>query len=75
MAGENMSDHRAVKSITVGDLVIEPIDKTVVHVEQVGRGIVGLALKRPLSIIVRSPAGTFRFDLEDRDFTADGCAN
>jgi hypothetical protein len=67
-----MSDPRVGMPVTIGDLVIEPIEQIVVRVEQVGAGIVGLALKRPVSVIVRSPAGTFRLDLEGTESTGDG---
>jgi hypothetical protein len=65
-----MSRQRVGMAVTVGDLVIEPIEQIAVRVEQVGSGIVGLAIKRPVAVIVRSPAGTFRLDL-DGDESAD----
>ena len=52
------------RTITVGDLEIEPIERIVVRVEYVCGGIVGMAFKQPVSIVVRSPAGTLRLDLE-----------
>ena len=51
------------RTITVGDLEIEPIERIVVRVECVCGGIVGMAFKQPVSIVVRSPAGTLRLDL------------
>jgi hypothetical protein len=53
--------------ITIGDLEIETIDKVVVRVEDVWGGIVGVASKEPVAVIIRSPAGTRRVDLEHRD--------
>ena len=60
-----MIDRRRGVSVAVGDLVIEPAERIVVHVERVGSAIVGLALKQPTSVVVRSPTRIFRFDLED----------
>lgn len=51
----------------VGDLMIEPVEQIVVRVEQVGSLVAGLALKWPVSVVVRSPAGTFELDLEGAD--------
>jgi hypothetical protein len=50
-------------TVTVGDLEIESTERIVVRVETACGGIVGLALKQPVSIVVRSPAGTWRLDL------------
>jgi hypothetical protein len=51
-------------TVIVGDLEIESTERIVVRVERVCDGIVGLALKQPVSIVVRSPAGTWRLDLQ-----------
>ena len=61
-----MSDLRsdARVTVTVGDLEIESTERTVVRVERVCGGIVGLAFKQPVSIVVRSPTGTWRLDLQ-----------
>jgi hypothetical protein len=61
-----MSDLRADTrvTVTVGDLEIESTERIVVRVERVCDGIVGLALKQPVSIVVRSPGGTWRLDLQ-----------
>jgi hypothetical protein len=67
-----MTARRLGKPVTIGDVVIEPVEQVVVRVDQVGPAIVGLALKRPVSVIVRSPAGTFRLDLDGIDSTGDG---
>lgn len=64
-----MSDPRSSKSVTVSDLEIEPIDRVVVHVENVCGGIVRVALKEPIAIVVRSPAGTWRVGLDSLDRT------
>ena len=72
MASESLIDQRGGMAAAIGDLVIDPVERIVVRVEQVGLGIVGLALKRPIAVVVRSPAGTFRFDLEETEFTDEG---
>ena len=59
-----MSELRFGPRVTVGDLEIELIEKVVVRVDHIGSGILGVALKEPVAIIVRSPAGTWRVDLE-----------
>ena len=59
-----MNAPRSGKPVRVGDLEIEPIERVIVRVESIGGGIVGVALKEPLAIIVRSPAGAWRVDLE-----------
>ena len=59
---ELRSDTRV--TVTAGDLEIEAIERIVVRVERVCDGIVGLASKQPVSIVVRSPAGTWRLDLQ-----------
>jgi hypothetical protein len=69
MASENVIDRRHGAAVAVGDVVIEPIERIVVRVEQLGSGIVGLALKEPSSVVVRSLTGIFRFDLEDTELT------
>ena len=51
-------------TVMVGDLEIESTERIVVRVERVCDGIVGLALKQPVSIVVRSPTGTWRLDLQ-----------
>jgi hypothetical protein len=50
-------------TVTAGGLEIEVIERIVVRVERVGNGIAGLAVKQPVSIVVRSPAGTWRLNL------------
>jgi hypothetical protein len=60
-----MSDpHTTRVTVTVGDLEIESTERIVVRVERVHDGIVGLASKQPVSIVVRSPAGTWTLELE-----------
>jgi hypothetical protein len=54
-------------TVTIGGVEIETIESTVVRVERVCNGIVGLAVKQPVYIIVRSPAGTLRLDLQSED--------
>jgi dissimilatory sulfite reductase (desulfoviridin) alpha/beta subunit len=64
-----MTERRSETRVTVttGGLEIETIESIVVRVERVGDGIVGLAVKQPVSIVVRSPAGTLRLDLQSED--------
>ena len=52
---------------TTSGLEIETIESIVVRVERVCDGIVGLVVKQPKSIVVRSPAGTLRLDLRAED--------
>jgi hypothetical protein len=59
-----MTDRRRGVPVTVGDIVIEPTEMIVAGVEQVGSVVVGWALKQPAFVVVRSPTGIFRFDLE-----------
>jgi hypothetical protein len=54
-------------TVTTSGLEIETVESIVVRVERVRHGIVGLALKQPVSIVVRSPAGTLRLDLQSED--------
>jgi hypothetical protein len=63
MAGTKMSDCRPGQPRVVGDVEIEPIERIVVRVEQVFGGIAGVALKEPIAVVIRSPAGTWRVDL------------
>ena len=64
-----MTERRSETRVTVttSGLEIETIESIVVRVERVGDGVVGLAVKQPVSIIVRSPAGTLRLDLQSED--------
>ncbi|HXW06707.1 MAG TPA: hypothetical protein VD833_15835 [Vicinamibacterales bacterium] len=59
-----MSGERAGRPVTVGDVVIEPIERLVVSVENIGGAIVGIALKEPVAVIIRTPGGAWRVDLE-----------
>ena len=58
-----MSEPRPGKRVTVGDLEIEPIERSVVRVEHVCGVIVVVAVKEPVAVILRSPQGTWRVDL------------
>lgn len=62
-----MTDRQRGQPIVIGDLEIEPIERVVVRAERVGTAIVGLARKEPVAVIVRSPNGTWRFDLDNGD--------
>ena len=59
-----MTDQRSTELVTVGDVQIEVIARVVVRVEPVCGAIVGVALKVPIAVVVRSPAGTWQVDLE-----------
>jgi hypothetical protein len=50
--------------VTVGEIQIEPIENVVVHVQRVAGAIVGMALKRPVAVVIHTPAGSWRVDLE-----------
>jgi hypothetical protein len=63
MAGQEMSEPRPGTPVTVGDLEIEPIERSVVRVENVCGVIVVVAVKEPVAVIIRSPQGTWRVDL------------
>ena len=63
-----MTDRRRGQPIVIGEIEIEPIERVVVRVERVGAAIVGLALKEPVAVIVRSPEGTWRIALDDLDW-------
>jgi hypothetical protein len=63
-----MTDHRRGQPIVIGNLEIEPIERVVVRAERIGTTIVGLARKEPVAVIVRSPNGTWRIDLDKRDW-------
>jgi len=63
MAGQEMSEPRPGTPVTVGDLEIEPIERSVVRVENVCGVIVVVAVKEPVAVIIRSPEGTWRVDL------------
>ena len=72
MAGEEMNVQRVGKTVTVGDLEIEPIECVVTRVENVGGTIIGVALKVPVAVVIRSPGRTWRVDFEDLSTTS-GC--
>ena len=63
MAGTELSEPRSGTPVIVGDLEIEPIEKTVVRIENICGVIVAVALKEPVAVILRSPRGTWRVDL------------
>ncbi len=58
------NDQRSSEHVSVGDVQIEVITKVVVRVECVHGILVGVALKAPLAVVVRSPAGTWEVDVE-----------
>ncbi|HEX5217367.1 MAG TPA: hypothetical protein VFV98_18025 [Vicinamibacterales bacterium] len=67
MAGEEVTHPRSGPIFMIGDVEIETIDRVVVRVEDLWGAIVGVALKEPVAVIIRSPAGTQRVDLEHLD--------
>jgi hypothetical protein len=71
VASEKLIDRRRRMAVAVGDLVIESTERILVRVDRVGSAIVGLAQKRPISVVVRSPTGVFRFDLEALGLTGE----
>jgi hypothetical protein len=64
--GEEVSE-RSGPMVTVGEIQIEPIENVVVQVQQVAGAIVGMALKRPVAVVIHTPAGTWRVDLDALD--------
>ncbi len=72
MAREEVTNSRAGATLTIGDLEIETIERVVVRVEDVWGGIVGVASKEPVAVIIRSPTGTQRMDLEHLDGSTNG---
>ena len=58
-----MSEPRSGTPVTVGDLEIEPIERSVVRVENVCGVIVVVAVKEPVAVVLRSPRGTWRVDV------------
>ena len=65
-----MSEPRAGKSVTVGDFEIEPIERTVVRVDSIGGAIVAVAMKEPVSVVIRSSRGAWQVNLESPDRTS-----
>ena len=70
-----MSECRPGQTRVVGDVEIEPIERTVVRVEQVLGGIAGVALKEPIAVVIRSPAGTWRVELPPEGGREEGPAS
>ena len=62
-----MNECRSGQPRLVGDLEIEPIERIFVRVEKAFGGIAGVALKEPIAVVIRSPAGTWRVDLPAGD--------
>jgi hypothetical protein len=58
------NDQRSTESVTVGDVQIEVTTKVVMRVERVHGALVGVAMKAPIAVVVRSPAGTWEIELE-----------
>jgi hypothetical protein len=67
VAGKEMSEPRSGTPVIVGDLEIEPIERSVVRVENVCGVFVVVVLKEPVAVILRSPRGTCRVDLASLD--------
>jgi hypothetical protein len=65
MAHTRLVVQRSGPTVTVNDTVIDPVEQVVIDLEQMGSRIVGMGIKRPIAVVVRSPAGTFTFELED----------
>lgn len=59
-----MSGTHPGRPVTIGDLVIEPIERTSIRVERIGDSIVAVARKEPVAVVIRSPSGTWTVELE-----------
>jgi hypothetical protein len=66
---EEPMTERSVNAVssTCGDVEIIAIEETRRSVDLVGTSIVAAATKRPLAVILRSPAGEYVLDLVDDD--------
>jgi hypothetical protein len=60
--------------VTIGDVVVEPIERVLIHIERLGSAVVGFALKEPVAIVVRSSAGSWRIELDRRGNPREGPA-
>jgi len=69
-----MNEPRSVTPVTVGDIEIEPIEKTIVRVENVCGVTVVVAVKEPVAVVLRSPRGTWRVDLASLEVMSDPAA-
>jgi hypothetical protein len=71
--GKEMTRQQSGTPVTFGDLEIEPIERTLVRVENACGVLVAVALKEPVAGTLRSPRGTWRVDLTslDRDGVTD----
>ena len=65
MAFKEIDTERAGKSVTLGEVEIEPIEHVVVRVEHVSGMIIGVASKVPVAVVIRSPGRTWRVDFDD----------
>lgn len=70
MAGEEINVQRVGTSVTVDDVEIEAIERVVARVEIVSGNIIGVALKVPIAVVIRSPARTWRVDFEHHPTTS-----
>ena len=59
-----MNEQRSSEQVRVGDVQIEVIARILMRVEDVCGVMVGVALKVPIAVVVRSPAGTWEVDLD-----------
>jgi hypothetical protein len=50
--------------VTIGDVVLEPIERVLIRIERLGPAVVGFALKEPVAVVVRSSAGSWRIELD-----------
>lgn len=65
MASQEVIEERAGRPVTIGDIVLEPVERVIVHVDAFGRTMLtGLAVKTPVAVVVRSPAGIWRIELD-----------
>ena len=59
-----MSRTQPGQPVVIGNLVIEPVERTFIDVRRIGDSIVGVAQKAPVAVVIRTPSGTWTVDLE-----------
>jgi hypothetical protein len=65
VASQKVIDERAGRPVAIGDVVLEPVERVTMHVEAIGRTVLtGMAVKTPVALVVRSPAGIWRVELD-----------
>jgi hypothetical protein len=65
VASQEVIEDRAGRPVTIGEVVLEPVERVTMHVEAIGRTVLtGLAVKAPVALVIRSPAGIWRIELD-----------